>query len=579
MEAVVAGGKTLQPLGNRMRSGETIPALTFPRFEPHFLRENWTLPAVLAHHAAIRPDAPFLSWTDAEEPLTFAGIDHLTNRIANSLARRGIAKGDRIALFLPNCRYFVPIWFAIAKLGAIEVPIGDTSKGDFLRHQLAITEPKLILTTRELSLRIDEVTVTRDCYETIVVPMDEEADVAPHGATSFEELLAGDPEPVVSNVASQDLSTILFTSGTTGPSKGVLMSHAQMYFFAEECAQMTRLTHDDVYMTSFPLIHGNAQILSVYAALIPGARCVVYPRFSASDWSRRVRASGATVTNTLGATMSFICAQPEGPNDRNNHLRCVYAAPLAPDLESIFRDRFGNVDFVNAFGQTEISLPFVTPPGAEVPEGAVGVLVDQWFDVMLADSETDEPVAAGCVGELLVRPKVPNIICSGYAGMPEETVKAWRNLWFHTGDAMRCDAGGWYYFVDRVKDALRRRGENISSFEVESVVRAHPDIEECAVVAAPAQEVGGEDEVKVCVIIRQGADFDPTQLIAWCDERLPYFMVPRYVETLDSLPRTASEKIQKKLLRDRGVTPQTWDRIAANCLLDRETRVEATTTP
>ena len=553
--------------------------LTFPRFEPHFAREHWTLPAVLGHHAATTPDAPFFSWTDDNPALTFAGIDELSNRIANGLAARGIKSGDRVAMFLPNCEYFLAIWFALAKLGAVEVPIADTSKGDFLRHQLAITTPRLVLTTPELTHRLAEVADVVAPIDVILVAAggDDPEPSANHmlNLAAFTDLLQGDPTPPNVDVRPQDLSTILFTSGTTGPSKGVLMSHAQMYFFAEECVQMTRLASSDVYMTSFPLIHGNAQILTVYAALIAGAQCVVYPRFSASDWSRRVRASGATVTNTLGATMSFICAQPADAEDGNNALRCVYAAPLAPDLEPVFSARFGKVDYVNAFGQTEISLPFVTPPGVPVPQGAVGVLVDQWFDVLLADPETDEPVAPGEVGELLVRPKVPNIICSGYSGMPEKTVEAWRNLWFHTGDAMRRDDEGWYYFVDRVKDALRRRGENISSFEVESVVRSHPAVDECAVVAAPAEEEGGEDEVKVCVVVGDGADFQPADLIAWCDARMPYFMVPRYIEVLESLPRTVSEKVQKKLLRERGVTPQTWDRVAEKCLLAREVQANA----
>jgi crotonobetaine/carnitine-CoA ligase len=354
---------------------------------------------------------------------------------------------------------------------------------------------------------------------------------------------------------------VLYTSGTTGWSKGVMMPHSQFFFFAEEDVELVGLTEDDVYMTGFPFFHGNAQFLTIYPCLIAGAHCVLYPRFSASDYFGRARRSGATVANLLGATMSFICGTPPTPDDRNHRLRTIYAAPLAFDLAREFTDRFGPIEFVDGFGQTEISNVFMTPRGARRPEGASGVLVDQFFEVMIANPETDEPVEEGQVGELLVRHKRPGIMCSGYLGMPEKTVETWRNLWFHTGDALRRDADGWYYFVDRVKDALRRRGENISSFEVESVIRGHAAIAECAVVGVKADERGGEDEVKACVILAEGhASLDYADLIAWCDERMPAHMVPRYVEIFDKLPQTPSEKIKKKELREMGVTAATWDR-------------------
>ena len=548
--------------------------LTYPPFAPHFSRDRWTLPAVLAHQAALRPDAPFLSWTDAGPAITFGQMAALTDRLATGLARLGVGQGDRVVLFLPNCPQFVPVWFAVAKLGAVETPVADTGKGAFLAHQFKVAAPRVIVTTAALTSRLAE--IQDQLGGTRVVLVDIDGETAPATAlpgmpaTAYADLLRTEPDPPRVVVRPGDPAAVIFTSGTTGPSKGVIMSHSQFYFFAEEDVQLTQLTADDVYMTAFPLIHGNAQFLTVYPCLIAGAHCVLYPRFSASEWSGRVRRSGATVTNTLGATMSFVCAQPEGPEDADNRLRCVYAAPLSPDLAPQFSRRFGVDAFVNGFGQTEISLPFMTPPGAAAPPNAAGVLVDQWFEVMLADPETDEPVAEGAIGELLIRPRVPGVICSGYLGMPEKTVEAWRNLWFHTGDAMRRDAEGWYYFVDRVKDALRRRGENISSFEVESVVRGHPAIAECAVVAAPADEAGGEDEVKAWVVVSPGATLVFEEVIAWCDARMPYFMTPRYIEVIDVLPQTPSEKVQKKALRDRGNSAQTWDRVRAGCLLERE---------
>lgn len=220
-------------------------------------------------------------------------------------------------------------------------------------------------------------------------------------------------------------------------------------------------------------------------------------------------------------------------------------------------------DYVDGFGQTEISNVFMTPHGARRPDGASGVLVDQWFEVRLADPETGLDVPEGETGELLVRPKAPGIICSEYLGMPEKTVETWRDLWFHTGDGLRRDADGWYYFVDRVKDALRRRGENISSFEVEAGVRSHPAIAECAVVGVRADEAAGENEVMAYVVLRQDAHATPEEIAAWCDRQLPAFMVPRYIDFLDALPLTPSEKVRKKELRERGVTATSWDRYAA----------------
>jgi crotonobetaine/carnitine-CoA ligase len=355
--------------------------LTYPRFEPHFSRDLWTLPAVLAHQAAVRPDAPFLSWTDAGAPLSFLQMDILTNRLANGLARLGVGKGDRVVLFLPNCEQFVPIWFAVAKLGAVETPVADTGKGGFLAHQFRVATPKLIVTTPALAERLIELQDQLSGVQVVLIDIPGE----PAGAmpalpiTAYADLLDDDATPPAVTVAPGDPAAVIFTSGTTGPSKGVVMSHSQFYFFAEEDVQMTKLGPGDVYMTAFPLIHGNAQFLTLYPCLIAGAHCVLYPRFSASEWAGRVRRSGATVTNTLGATMSFICAQPPSPEDADNRLRCVYAAPLSPDLAPVFSKRFGVDVFVNGFGQTEISLPFMTPPGVVAPPNAAGVLVDQWF--------------------------------------------------------------------------------------------------------------------------------------------------------------------------------------------------------
>jgi crotonobetaine/carnitine-CoA ligase len=540
---------------------------TFPHFEPTFPREHWVLPHILEHHATTRPNAPFLQWTDAEAPLSFAEVNAIANRIAHGFAALGIGKGDKVALFLPNCLEYPLLWFALNKLGAVEVTIGDSFRGQFLRHPLQLSEARLIVTTPELSWRLAEVEADLPMLQGAIILNDEEyasaaqsaefAHLRKHPFAVLETDNSANPGVAVS---PRDLAAVLFTSGTTGPSKAVLMPHRQIYFFAEEIIQVCRLTSDDVYMTGFPFFHANAQMESIYPALVMGIRCVLYRRFSASDWIGRIRRSGATITNLLGATMAFVAAQPEQDDDRDHKLRCIFAAPVPDSLCSTITERFGVPDITTGFGQTEISMPFLSPWRQVIPAGACGVLLDQWFEVLIADPETGEPLDGLETGELLVRPRVPGVISDGFLGMPDKTLEAWRDLWFHTGDAVRRDAEGWYYFVDRLKDTLRRRGENISSFEVEDVVRSHPAVAECAVVGVPADEDGGEDEVMVFVVPVAGQSVDPVDLIAFCRPRMPPFALPRYIDFVAELPKTPSEKVKKADLRKRGVTVTTWDR-------------------
>ncbi|MCY7306328.1 MAG: AMP-binding protein [Rhodoferax sp.] len=542
--------------------------LTFPHFEPHFPREHWCLPHVLEHQARTQAQRPFLSWTDAGRAHSFAEVNTLVNRLAHGLAEFGVRRQQKVAILLPNCLEFVFIWFALNKLGAVEVAVSDAYKGSFLAHPLQLAQTRTIVTTAALAARLLDIEDEIPVQQLILVDdPGTPGQVAPEfrriSVHHYKDLLSANSGNPPSVVGPQDTAAVLLTSGTTGPSKGVEMPHSQFYFFAEEDVQLTRLRADDVYMTGFPLFHGNAQFLTVYPCLIAGAHCVLYARFSASDWAGRARRSGATVTNLLGATLAFICAQPPSADDRAHRVRCIYAAPLAPDLAGPFSERFGVREYVDGFGQTEISNVFMTPPDAPRPAGASGVLVDQWFEIKLVDPESGDEVAPGQAGELLVRHKHPGIISTGYVGMPDKTIESRRDLWFHSGDALKRDAEGWYYFVDRVKDALRRRGENISSFEVESVLRGHASVADCAVVGVAADQQAGEDEVMAFIVPRPDVAVDFSALAVWCDSRMPTFMIPRYFDTLAELPRTPTEKVRKKELRERGVTPSTWDRSKA----------------
>ena len=553
-------------MGSKLGTG-----LTFPHFNPHFDREKWVLSHVLEHQADVRPTRPFLSWTDEGDTWSFADANRQVNRIAHGLQSIGVKKADMVAVLLPNCLEFVFTWFALSKIGAIEVAISDAYTGRFLAHPFNLSQARLLVTNENLAARVSCILDDIPSLEHVLLVDTEDAvtrvsEQMPRCEVShFEVAVSHNDENPDVPVKSSDPVAVLMTSGTTGPSKGVVMRHSQMYFFAEEDVQLTRLKEDDVYMTGFPLFHGNAQFLTVYPCLIAGAHCVLYSRFSASDWSGRAARSGATVTNLLGATMSFILSKPVSTYDRAHRLRCIYAAPLAPELVGAFTERFGVSEFVDGFGQTEISNVFMTPPGASKPDRASGVLVDQWFEARLVDPETGDSVSGEEPGELWVRPKVPGIVAYEYLGMPDRTVEAWRDLWFHTGDVMRKDANGWYYFVDRLKDALRRRGENISSFEVEEAINRHPDVARSAVIGVRADEEAGEDEVMAFVVLRRKGDGSTSyeDLAAHCVRELPDFMVPRYFEVVDNLPVTATEKVRKKDLRNRGVSSTTWDRSEA----------------
>lgn len=523
---------------------------------------------MLEHQALKREDDVFLSWGHEGRTWSYGQWNRQVNRLAHGFLKLGVTKGDYVALLLPNCPEFILAWFALSKIGAIELAISDAYKAEFLVHPMQLSKAKWVITDTGLVQGIADCAAVLEHLETVVL-IDE--------TSASEEILQRLPgrrvltlDSVYSTnegnpgieISPDDPAAVLMTSGTTGPSKGVVMCHSQLYFFAEEDVQLTRLTADDVYMTGFPLFHGNAQFLTVYPCLITGANCVLYPKFSASKWSERAHYSGATVTNLLGATMSFILDAPPADFDLNHSVSRIYAAPLAPNLADGFADRFGVSNFVDGFGQTEISNVFMTPPGEPRPPGASGVLVNQWFEIRLVDLETGEDAEEGRAGELWVRPRATGIIAQEYLGMPEKTVEAWRDLWFHTGDAMTRDRDGWYYFVDRVKDSLRRRGENISSFEVERAVLSHPRVMQCAVVGVKADEEAGEDEVLACIVLDGSDAMDFEALIRHCEERLPRFMVPRYIDVMPSLPLTITEKVRKKELRERGITASTWDRDA-----------------
>jgi crotonobetaine/carnitine-CoA ligase len=522
-------------------------------------QSDWTLPNVLRTRAERTPDKTFLSAPTWGVSKTYGEMLDIAERIGSGLIARGHAAGDRVLIMMPNNPEYIYGWFGSSLAGMAEVPINTAYRGAFLEHQVRTSAPSAAVIIAEYAERFVESAEACSAIKRFYLVGDD-AEIAPaiallegagFGAESFAALLDADKVELPS-VDYRDLGGIFFTSGTTGLSKGVAMSHSHLYFFADQGASLVRLSADDVYMSVGPLFHGNAQFLAAYPALIRGAEFVLHDKFSASRWTTWLRESGATVTNLVGVMSDFLWKQPVKDDDADHKLRCAWAVPNPSRIQDEFKARFGIEELVENFGLTEIAMPILTPYGVRRPLGAAGLEVSDWFEVKLVNPETDEEVATGEVGELVVRPKVPWTICSGYYNMDEKTAEAMRNCWFHTGDGLRKDEDGWYYFVDRLKDALRRRGENISSYELEQAILSHADVVECAVVGVPADGIGAEDEVMSVVVLNEGATTTPEQLWEYFDSRMPAFAVPRFIKIVDELPKTPSGKLQKAPLREAG---------------------------
>lgn len=537
-------------------------------FRPVFAdRSMWSLPAVLRHRAATHGNKTCFEYPQDGTSLTFGETLARSELIARNLLSHA-SSGERVLVMAPNSPECVFSWFAINVAGLVHVPINTAYRGNFLHHQVQLASPVTAIIDAEFAERfVETVEGCASIRHFLVLGDDAPAEAAIESlqaahpgwtAAPFSEL-ESPSQRELPTPAAHELGNIYFTSGTTGLSKGVMMPSAQVHLFAEEMVAITGLTDGDTYMNAAPMFHGNTPFMALMPSLIAGSRFVLYDKFSPGSWVERARSSGATHTNLVGVMMDWVRSQEPGPGDREHDLRCVCAIPTPSELVAGFQERFGIEQVVEAYGSTESCLPVVTPPDLPRPKGSCGLAVSCHYDVRLVDPETDEEVPVGEVGELVVRPHHPWTTCLGYYEMPDKTAAAFRNLWFHTGDGLRRDENGWYYFVDRFKDAIRRRGENISSFELEQALLAHPSIVECAVVAVPADQPGSEDEVMAFVVCGE-ATIDADTIWEWGDRHLPRFLVPRYLSFIDELPKTPSERVKKSLLRETVGSVERVDR-------------------
>ncbi len=526
---------------------------------------HWTLIDLVRRQAAAHGEREFIAFEHGSS-LSFAGLERESQRLARNLAALGVKPDDRVLALLRNRLEFLLAMFATMRLGAVFVPVNTELKGAFLQHQLRNAAPRLIFVDAGLADAFDHVEGgDENLVATVVVagpvPAEPATVLAAAPALTFEDFsaLEGDMGEVLVEPRPQDIACILYTSGTSGPAKGVLMPHAHCYLFGEGMARTMRMSEQDVQYVCMPLFHAMGLLLQVLSALIVGARVYCVERFSPNRWLEDVRGCGATVTNALGVIPEFIFRTPPSEFDRDHALRSIMAVPIAAEWGEAFETRF-NINLMQGYGMTEVNVVCYTRDGDPLLPGMAGHILDEFFEVRVVDPDTDEVLPAGEIGEIVVRPKVPFCFSQGYFRMPERTVEAWRNLWFHSGDAGHFDRDGRLFFDDRIKDRIRRRGENISSFEIEQVLNEHPEVAESAVIGIRVAGAGGEEEVMACIVPAGGRAIDNVALLDYCVEHMPRFAVPRYVEAMSELPKTATGKIRKEALRKIGLGERSWDR-------------------
>ena len=509
--------------------------------------EQQTLPALLERQAEAYGDRPLFRCGAVE--LSYRGVRDLAARSAARLRDCGVAPGDRVAAMCENRIELFELIVGCAWLGAIVVPINTAARGPQLEHVLGNCGARLLLADAAVT---DALTALEGpgALEGIWL-LDSPLETV-SGRPASPPPAAGEAIAAAA-VGPGDIAAILYTSGTTGASKGVRCPHAQFYWWGVLVSEMLGIGEGDVVYTCLPLFHTNA-LNAFVQVLASGATYVLGERFSASRFWARVAEADADVTYLLGAMVSILIARPAEPVEREHHVRIALAPATPARSFDRFRERFG-VQLVEGYGSTETNGA-IAAERAEIGRGGYMGTVREGFSARVVD-ENDRPVPDGTPGELVLRHEEPFAFADGYWAMPEQTVTTWRNLWFHTGDRVVRDPDGWYRFFDRAKDAIRRRGENISSWEVEQVLLEHPAVQSAAAFPVPSEL--GEDEVMVAIVLEPGHELSPEELIEHCRPRLARFALPRYVDFVDELPLTENGKVRKQVLRAQGVGARTWD--------------------
>ena len=532
---------------------------------PEFSQE--TVTGIMTRAVQQWPDKIFLDFSGMT--YSYADIDQRATRLANGMTALGVKRGDRIGTLLDTSLDAVLIWLAVNKLGAIYVPVNAAYKGEFLRHQfsdagveIAFVEPHYF----------DRIIAIREGLPSlkVVVQRGPESPVSSAVDARRMDDIYGSNEPIEDKNAYSDISMLIYTGGTTGPSKGCIISHNYVSNLARQTVLNGNRTGDDINWSPLPLFHMNSLGSTILASAMVGGRASLYPRFSVTNFWPEIERSGATIANLLGSMIAFVAEAPETEVSKRcfGQLRAVRGSPFSAEMQTKWKERFGvQVAGSNVYGQTEACIVTSLTDDIDAKPGSSGKR-NAYFDVRIVD-EDDNELLANSPGEIILRPRFAHIMMEGYWGRPAETLKIMKNLWLHTGDIGMFDEDGFFYFVDRKKDYLRRRGENISSYELETTFRAHPAVEDVAVHAVHSET--SEDEVKATIVLKAdvGPEVTPEHMCAWSVDRLPYFAVPRFIEFRQDLPRNPVGRVLKYVLRDEGQTPDTWDREEAGFKLDK----------
>lgn len=521
------------------------------------LGEQDTAIAALGRAVSSYPDKTVLDFSG--ETYSYADLDRLTTRFAHELAALGVSAGDRVVSMLNNNIDAIVTWLATNKLCAVSVPLNTALRGGFLRHQIGDSGACIMICEAEYVDRVVAIEAELPELRTVLV--------RGQGYTSHDTVfdirsLDGHRGYIDDHIEAQpdpaDLAALIYTSGTTGPSKGCMLSYNYMCNLARQQLAAAPISHDDILWTPLPLFHLNALSTGFISTILVGGTVSFSARFSVSGFWPAIEQSGATAISILGAMGNLLA----NAADNDAMLRCkgqihtVRGNPFSEDMKQTWRERFGAKQVgSNGYGLTEAAVVTTIAAGEYAAPGSSGKRSPQ-FDVRIVDDH-DVEVPVGTSGEIIIRPLQPNIMFKGYWQRPEATMKVMRNMWFHSGDIGKFDDDGFFYFVDRKKDYLRRRGENISSFELEQTFLEHPAIENVAVHAVPSEII--EDDVKLTAILKPGVKVDEKDLCLWAVERVPYYAVPRYIEFRESFPTNPQGRVLKYQLREEGVTSATWD--------------------
>jgi carnitine-CoA ligase len=501
--------------------------------------DRFTVPAVLDRRAQQYPDRVMMSIAGTE--VTFEQMRRRSCAAAELLSERGVGRGDAVALFTGTCPEWVYFWLGAARIGAVSAAVNAANKGDFLLHTLRLSRAKVILTDAALRPRVDEVADRLDTVTDIVVQGD-----------SLSLALTREASCIADPGEAEEVGALFYTSGTTGPSKAVATTWNYLFSVAATVASAWELQSGEALWTAMPLFHLSAAP-SVLAPMLVGGTTVLAPSFHPGRVWDDIRSHGAVGFAGAGAMVSMLQNLPADPRDAQLPLRFISAAPIDASSYRDIEKRYG-CRIVTMYGMTE-AFPIAVKGVAD--EGVPGTSgrPNPNFDVRIVDDDGN-PLPADTVGEIACRPRHPHVMSEGYVGQGAQVDP--HPEWFRTGDLGRLDADQNLTYLDRIKDSLRRRGENVSSVEVERVVMGHPAVAEAAAIGVPSEL--GEDDILIVVVLRPDSALDCTELLDFCANRMPYFCVPRYVEQVNELPKNVIGRVRKDLLRAKGLTSGVWDR-------------------